>query len=259
MITAVLQNTNELLIDFGAVVTNFGISPGQFTLNGTQAATSITFSNDQFATAVFTLPLPQGELWLSYDAPSAGAQIISTGASAVAIRSFEVLVLETAGTSPAQMFNISNTAVGPTLGDFIQAYGLKEAIEISNPGSSSATQPNELKFLRAFEDAEALWTSEVLNASASSLLVLNPGKRRTILTIARYFLDSACPRDFVVSAYEEVIRNLRATISGVSNPDTVFTGGDDFFWYEGSGCSSGCGGCGSGNPSPEFYQDPWRF
>jgi phage gp36-like protein len=257
MIKAYLQNINEVLIDFGQVVSNFGVSHGAFTINNSFVGQALSFSQDQFALlSLGQGALPQGELWLTYAAGTAGAQIIalSTG---VSIKSFEVLVLETNTQESPQVYNLGNTSQGPTLGDFIEAYGLREAIEISNPGSSSATAPDELKFIRAFEDAEALWVSELVNASAASLLVLSPGKRRSILTIARYFLDSACPREFVIKAYEEVIRNLRATVSGISNPETVYTGGDaDFFYYEDQHCG-GCGGCGVGNARPGIMPDVW--
>jgi phage gp36-like protein len=242
MISARAQNSNEILIDFGSPVVSTGVLPSQFSVTGS-TVNSVTFLGNQYATLSFSSPLPFGETWLEYTSPINGAQILRVGGwssdpANAFVKSFEVLVLDLSTEEPA-IYNVANTLDLPELGDFIDAFGLEEAIRITNAHSNSATQPDELKFKRALEDAESLWNSELLGASAAALLTLNPGKRRTLLTIVRYFLDSSCPRKHVIEAYNEVIRNLQRASSGGGSIDEEFTGLDeDFFWYEKTGCDT---------------------
>jgi hypothetical protein len=242
MIRAKLEDL-EVLVDFGTPVISTGVLPSQFQVTGAPVV-GVTFSGDQYCRLALGKTPPAGDLWLTYEATSGFAQVLRTAGTAGAVLSFEVLITELSAPE-AQTYALSNTEGLPTLGDFIEAYSLREAIEITNSGDATATQPDELKFIRAMEDAEALWNSEVLAASMTSQLLLFPGKRRALLAIARYLLDqSGCPRPHVIAAYQEVLRNIRSTTAGGS--PGAYTGDDDFFYYGVQPC------CGA-RPQEEIY------
>jgi phage gp36-like protein len=242
MITANQKSATEIVINFGSPITSAGITPGQFIVEQ-NSVTAIAWGYDS---VLLTLSdaLSSNETWVEYAKDVGPAQIFSTAPELRTVESFEVLVISQglAGSDP-QVFNVASTSHRPTLGDLINAYGLDEAVKLTNSGDSTATQPDELKFLRAVEDAEALWNSELLNASAASLLVINPGKRRSLLTITRYLLDSHCPRKHVVEAYNEVIRNLQQ-LTGVTPPGTAYIGDDTDFFYFGNRTEPSSCGCG---------------
>jgi len=251
-IRARLQNDREILVDFGTPVLSMGVQAQQFEVTGSQVS-HVTFSSDQYAVLTLQSNPPDGELWLLYQATNGGAQILRTAPVPEPVLSFEVLVTEPGAT---QQYDVTNTSDLPTLGDFIDAYTLKEAIEITT-NSAEAQQPDELKFLRAIEDAEALWNAELLMAPAASRLLLNPGKRRSLLTIARYYLDQAgCPRPHVTAAYTEVLRAIRsATGSGGDS----YTGDDSDFFFFGTESCGGQGSCAAPNPRPQMNRDPWLY
>jgi hypothetical protein len=233
MILAKQLSDTEILLDFGLPIQSTGVVASQFNVPGYTVQSLIVQTNN--LKLILSTPIDVvDELWVIYTAFSSGAQLFSIipQGQASQVKSFEVLVASY-GASEAnpQVYNLPSTEFTPTLGDFIDAFTLEEAIKITNPANSAAVSPNELKFLRAVEDAEALWNSELINATAASMLVLSPGKRRSLLTIARYLLDAHCPRPFVVEAYKEVIRNLKATSGEVANIEDQFTGIDDFFYF----------------------------
>jgi hypothetical protein len=250
-IRAKLQDL-QVLIDFGAPVVNMGVGFQQFEVTSTSVI-GATFAGDQYCTLTLGATPPDGELWLYYTAQSQGAQILKLTTPSEAVKSFEVLITESK-VPDAQQYNVANTTERPCLGDFIEAYTLKEAIDITN-SSPNATQPDELKFIRAIEDAEALWNQTVLTSSMSSQILLAPGKRRALLTIARYYLDQAgCPRPHVTAAYTSLLNQISSTTGGIGTDPYIGDDGD-FFWYSDNPCQ-GCG-CPGLNPKPSMYQDPW--
>lgn len=146
----------------------------------------------------------------------------------------------------SEIQNLSNTNLSPVLGDFIDAYGLQEAIAISNPDNALALSPDEYKFLRAFEDAEILYNTYLLAVDLSNQAIINAGKRRTILIFARYFLDSRCRRKIVTLDYENAIETLTKAnkTTTISGRDLELYGNSDEIVYSSYNCPSGpCGSC----------------
>lgn len=252
-ITARSLTPQSLLVDFGKPITLVGGTP-VFLINGSPSVSVTPGDSDNLLVIGLASALAGGESWLEYvpaplrvsPAPPAPTILTTVGTPTV-VSGFEVLIFETSVASP-NTYSAINTSATPTLGDFIEAYGLREAIEISNSQDSAATQPDEIRVMRAIEDAESLWNSELVNAPLANLLVINPGKRRTLLTIARYYLDVNCPRKHVIDAYNEVIRNIRLASSQVSVPILPpgvegYTGADDFEFYYNEGCPDRCCDC----------------
>jgi len=106
--------------------------------------------------------------------------------------------------------------------DFILAYGLREAIQVSNLDDGDATQPNTDKIWMAIQDACALIDNYIVQASRGGRLLISSNRRRTALIIARYYLDSVRRREDVKNDYERCITELEKarTMEDVIRPDT---------------------------------------
>jgi len=106
--------------------------------------------------------------------------------------------------------------------DFVLAYGLKEAIQISNLDDADATQPNTDKIWMAIQDACALIDNYIIQASRGGKLIISSNRRRTALIIARYYLDTVRRREDVKNDYELALKELdraRNTADEIVRPD----------------------------------------
>jgi len=105
--------------------------------------------------------------------------------------------------------------------DFILAYGLREAIQLSNIDDADAIEPNTDKIWMAIQDACALIDNYIVQASRGGKLLISSNRRRTALIIARYYLDSVRRREDVKDDYERCISELdRArSMESVVRPD----------------------------------------
>jgi phage gp36-like protein len=160
---------------------------------------------------------PLGDLQLSYVAAVPTPLLYLAGPSTERlVNSFSIPV--TIEQIASETGVLANTGLSPVLGDFIDAYGLEEAIVISNPDNALAKAPDEFKFLRAFEDAEALWNTYLLAVNSANKSVISAGKRRTILIFARYFLDSRCRRKSVTADYEAAIESMTKVNEALVEP-----------------------------------------
>jgi len=95
--------------------------------------------------------------------------------------------------------------------DFILAYGLKEAIQITNIDDADAAQPNIVRLSMAIQDANALIDSYINQATKAGKLLVSSNRRRTSLIIARYYLDTVRRREDVLKDYERAIKELEAS------------------------------------------------
>ena len=117
--------------------------------------------------------------------------------------------------------------------DFILAYGLKEAIQLSNIDDADAIQPNDTKIWMAIEDATALIDNYIEQAGRGGKLLISSSRRRTALIIARYYLDTVRRREDVKNDYERAIVELdkARSLKDVERPqlpwwsDPCYTGG----------------------------------
>ena len=105
--------------------------------------------------------------------------------------------------------------------DFILAYGLKEAIQLSNIDDADATQPNTEKIWMAIEDSCALIDNYITQAGRAGKVLISSNRRRTSLIIARYYLDTVRRREDVKSDYERAISELdnARTIRDITRPE----------------------------------------
>jgi phage gp36-like protein len=100
-----------------------------------------------------------------------------------------------------------------TVDDFILAYGMQEAVQVSNIDNPSANTVNEARIRMALEDAESLIDSYVTQAPKAGIIIISSSRRRTTLVLARYFLDSVRRRENVTQDYERAIKELDSNIS----------------------------------------------
>lgn len=94
--------------------------------------------------------------------------------------------------------------------DFIVAYGLKEAIQLTNIDDAAAGSVNVAKLRMAIQDANSLIDSYIEQSGKAGMVLITSNRRRTALIIARYYLDSVRRREDVKSDYETALKQLAA-------------------------------------------------
>ena len=94
--------------------------------------------------------------------------------------------------------------------DFIVAYGLKEAIQLTNIDDAAATTVNVAKLRMAIQDANSLIDSYIEQSGKAGMVLITSNRRRTALIIARYYLDTVRRREDVKQDYETALKQLAA-------------------------------------------------
>ena len=94
--------------------------------------------------------------------------------------------------------------------DFIVAYGLKEAIQLTNIDDAAATTVNVAKLRMAIQDANSLIDSYIEQSGKAGMVLISSNRRRTALIIARYYLDTVRRREDVKQDYEYCLKQLAA-------------------------------------------------
>jgi phage gp36-like protein len=94
--------------------------------------------------------------------------------------------------------------------DFIVAYGLKEAIQLTNIDDAAATSVNVAKLRMAIQDANSLIDSYIEQSGKAGMVLITSNRRRTALIISRYYLDTVRRREDVKHDYETALKQLAA-------------------------------------------------
>ena len=97
--------------------------------------------------------------------------------------------------------------------DFILAYGLKEAIQLTNIDDAAATTVNAAKLRMAIQDANSLIDSYIEQSGKAGMVLITSNRRRTALIIARYYLDTVRRRDDVFKDYEAALKQMQAEMA----------------------------------------------
>jgi phage gp36-like protein len=97
--------------------------------------------------------------------------------------------------------------------DFIVAYGLKEAIQLTNIDDASAATVNVAKLRMAIQDANSLIDSYIEQSGKAGMVLITSNRRRTALIIARYYLDTVRRREDVKADYETALKQLQAEMA----------------------------------------------
>jgi phage gp36-like protein len=94
--------------------------------------------------------------------------------------------------------------------DFIVAFGLKEAIQLTNIDDAAATSVNVAKLRMAIQDANSLIDSYIEQSGKAGMVLITSNRRRTALIISRYYLDTVRRREDVKHDYETALKQLAA-------------------------------------------------
>jgi phage gp36-like protein len=94
--------------------------------------------------------------------------------------------------------------------DFITAFGLKEAIQLTNIDDAAATSVNVAKLRMAIQDANSLIDSYIEMSGKAGMVLITSNRRRTALTIARYYLDTVRRREDVRADFESCLKQMTA-------------------------------------------------
>jgi hypothetical protein len=94
--------------------------------------------------------------------------------------------------------------------DFIIAFGLKEAIQLTNIDDAAATTVNVAKLNMAIQDANSLIDSYIEQSGKAGMVLITSNRRRTALTIARYYLDTVRRREDVYKDYDAALKQMQA-------------------------------------------------
>ena len=97
--------------------------------------------------------------------------------------------------------------------DFIVAYGLKEAIQLTNIDDAAAASVNVAKLRMAIQDANSLIDSYIEQSWKAGMVLITSNRRRTALIIARYYLDSVRRREDVRADYESCLKQMQAEMA----------------------------------------------
>jgi phage gp36-like protein len=97
--------------------------------------------------------------------------------------------------------------------DFIVAYGLKEAIQLTNIDDAAATTVNVAKLRMAIQDANSLIDSYIEQSGKAGQVLITSNRRRTALIIARYYLDTVRRRDDVRADFESCLKQIQAEMA----------------------------------------------
>lgn len=246
---ALLKDSTTIVLNFDAPLDKSVITPyTSFTVNyGQYEVISLTYSSDTMVSLGLESELgPLDDAFVSYEPPLTldlclrGAippnsdDVVKKRNAVRAFYRFDVkntLAPDERTTGEHQRSNLGQTIGGQgypyqnrsgvsspypsdprsaTPDDFIVAYGLKEAIQLTNIDDASATSMNVAKMRMAIEDANALIDSYIEQSGKAGRVLITSNRRRTALIIARYYLDNVRRREDVYKDYVEALKQLDA-------------------------------------------------
>jgi phage gp36-like protein len=224
-------NNNQILLDFERPILQVNLP--SFLVNSTAQTAGPGPTTDTLWINCPVFPSEFDDIYVEF---KTGTLLYLTGTDRILLPFTIPVVLHKFN---PEVQTVSNTNIVPSVGDYISAFGLQDAVMISNPENALATGPNEYVIARALEDGEALFNSYVLNAPAANEVLVFPGKRRAILNFARYFLDTRCRRQLVIDDYEKSIKELKvfvesAVVVPVADNNVYYTG--DEIYSSGETC-----------------------
>jgi phage gp36-like protein len=226
---------NTIAYPDGAITSITGLQPGSGYTDGEYVATSLLGGTGSGAVATLVVVAGSvskiatsnnGQNYQINDVLTVDDALLGGGSGFSVTVDKVYIELAPAGTTPVDISNPGNTpgldnihdlaypiADRPrprsaTPDDFILAYGLREAIQITNIDNADADQPNTEKLWMAIEDAAALVDNYIQQAQRAGKLLISSNRRRTTLIIARYYLDTIRRREDVKADYEQCITEL---------------------------------------------------
>lgn len=239
---AILKSPTEVLLYFDSPLDNrVAVPVSSFTINyGQYGVDTASYSSDTILSLSLDSELSNIDgVFVTYEPPldlnSCIRGPVPPGSDDIvkkrnAVRAFyRVSVLNSLASNEDTDGTRENSNLGETIGgygypyqsrsgdpknaspdDFILAYGLKEAIQLTNIDDASATTVNVAKLRMAIEDANALIDSYIEQSGKAGKVLITSNRRRTALTITRYYLDTIRRREDVFKDYTEALKQLDA-------------------------------------------------
>jgi phage gp36-like protein len=246
-ITVTATNTVMLYFD-GPLDARVGVPVGSFTVNyGQYGVVAVNYASDTMITLELDSFLsPWDEIFVSYEPPLDLKQCLRgpvppTANDVVvkrnAVRAFyRVPGRNTLAPDENTDGSHSQSNLGATIGgygfpyqnrsgvmtpgksdpssaspdDFILAFGLKEAIQLTNIDDAAAKSVNVAKLRMAIQDANSLIDSYIEQSGKAGQVLITSNRRRTALTIARYYLDTVRRREDVRTDFENCLKQIQA-------------------------------------------------
>jgi phage gp36-like protein len=207
------------ITSLGTLVGGSGYTDGEYADialvggSGTGAVATLTVAGGEVTKIVTT---NNGQNYLVNDLLTADDALLGggTGFSVEVDKVFVTVAAQSTAPASAQTAAISYPIFdrprprSATPDDFVLAYGLREAIQLTNIDNADATQPNTEKLWMAIEDAAALVDNYIQQARRAGKLLISSNRRRTTLIIARYYLDTIRRREDVKADYEQCLVEL---------------------------------------------------
>lgn len=111
-------------------------------------------------------------------------------------------------TPPPDNFGLADNCNPATVDYFVEVFGYQEAVELSNIDSPTGNKISNKKIQIALNDAAALINNYILTAPPQGKILIAGSYRRTQAIIARWYLDVLRPRQQVVEAAENALKQL---------------------------------------------------
>jgi phage gp36-like protein len=208
------------------------VPPSVFSLNGLVILSTQWISNCVLSLQLQDPVTQSGFFTLDYTRPLDDLQSLQSQSGTEFVEDFEYLELynftpraeDRTDYSLGTNYPVSGT--DPTEAypdDFIQMFGKREAIQITNLDNPYSQVVQTERIEAALRDAHALIDSYIYQAPLAGKRLVSSTRKRTACIIARYYLDSVRRRKDVLEDYERVIKELEANANALENPDELAT------------------------------------
>lgn len=132
-------------------------------------------------------------------------------------------------------FGIADNCNPASVDYFIEIFGYQEAVELSNIDNPTGNKINYNKIQIALNDAATLINNYILTAPPQGKILIAGSYRRTQAILARRYLDVLRPRQQVIDAADEALKQLELWASKASPSNGLKW--QEAYRYWNSGCT----------------------
>lgn len=132
-------------------------------------------------------------------------------------------------------FGVADNCNPATVDYFVEVFGYQEAVELSNIDNPTGNQINVDKIQIALNDAAVLINNYIITAPPQGKILIAGSYRRTQAVIARWYLDTLRPRQQVIDAAENALKQLELWASKATPSSGLKW--QEAYRYWGSSCS----------------------
>lgn len=190
--------------------------PEAFSLTEATISSASWLTNSVFQLQLASSVVQDDLLFLSYTRPTNDAEALQAS-NLVFVESFDFLELFNFSPREEDKTNYNLSTDYPAgsndpheayVSDFIQMFGKREAVQLTNLDFPSAQEVRDGVIESALRDAGAYIDNYIAQASRAGKLLVASTRKRTQCIIARYYLDAVRRRKDVLEDYERAIKEL---------------------------------------------------